>query len=240
MFSSSLVVGPSPPAFLSSAGSFLPLSWRAFLAASSSSGSSSGFLCGKKPEENRLKMCKCSQYCTTLPKHKWPHSDFLYLHTFFLIMCEISFAGSDDAFVGDAVDVSPPKPVDVPCKYIKIYTIMSCHLLWQCTYNNVNNFTIPVNVYNYRPQTKLWEGNVFTPVCDSVHGHVWQRGSVWQGGLHGGWVCVWQGHVWWEACMAGGLCVAEGACVAGGGCACRINGHWSGQYASYWNAFLLI
>ena len=21
----------------------------------------------------------------------------------------------------------------------------------------------------YRPQTKLWEGNVFTPVCDSVH-----------------------------------------------------------------------
>ena len=23
--------------------------------------------------------------------------------------------------------------------------------------------------YYYRPQTTLWEGNVFTPVCDSVH-----------------------------------------------------------------------
>ena len=22
---------------------------------------------------------------------------------------------------------------------------------------------------NYRPQTKLWEGSVFTPVCDSAH-----------------------------------------------------------------------
>ena len=114
------VVGPSPPAFSSWAGSFLPLSWRAFLAASSSSGSSSGFLYEKKKtEENRLKMCKCSQHCMTLPKHKGLYSVFLYLHTFFLIMCEISFAGSDDAFVGDAVDVSPPKPVDVPYKYIQ-------------------------------------------------------------------------------------------------------------------------
>ena len=25
------------------------------------------------------------------------------------------------------------------------------------------------NFYFYRPQTKLWKGNVFTPVCDSVH-----------------------------------------------------------------------
>ena len=103
----------------------------------------------KTTEENRLKMCKFPQPCSTLPKQKGPyHSGFLYLHTFFLIMCEISFAGSDDAFVGDAVDVSPPKPVDVPCKYIQIYTIMPCHLLWQCTYNNVNSFTIPVNVYH--------------------------------------------------------------------------------------------
>ena len=29
------------------------------------------------------------------------------------------------------------------------------------------------NKANYRPQTKLWEGNVFTPVCDSVHGGVY-------------------------------------------------------------------
>ena len=34
----------------------------------------------------------------------------------------------------------------------------------------------------YHPQTKLREGNVFTPVCDSVH-----RGSSIQGGLCLGW-----------------------------------------------------
>ena len=43
------------------------------------------------------------------------------------------------------------------------------------------------------------------------------------------------------ACMAGGVC-GKGVCVAkgGGGHVCRRNDHWSGRYASYWNAFLVL
>ena len=52
--------------------------------------------------------------------------------------------------------------------------------------------------------------------------------------------CAWQG-----ACMAGGMHGGGmhgrggGACVCSGGMHGRSNGHCSGQYASYWNAFLL-
>ena len=40
--------------------------------------------------------------------------------------------------------------------------------------------------YFYRPQTKLREGNVFTPICDSVHGGgVGLYPSIqWAGGEH--------------------------------------------------------
>ena len=50
------------------------------------------------------------------------------------------------------------------------------------------------------------------------------------------------------ACVVGGACMAgghawQGACVAGGvhgrGMRGRRNGHCSGRYASYWNAYLL-
>ena len=51
----------------------------------------------------------------------------------------------------------------------------------------------------YRPQTNLRKGNVFTPVCDSVH-----RGGVHPPGRHRP----------------------------------PPDGHCSGRYASYWNAFL--
>ena len=34
---------------------------------------------------------------------------------------------------------------------------------------NLRNIMIFIFVYIYRPQTKLGTGNVFTPVCDSVH-----------------------------------------------------------------------
>ena len=47
----------------------------------------------------------------------------------------------------------------------------------------------------YRPQTKLRKGNVFTPVCHSVH-----RGRAWQG------ACM------VRVCMAGGM---HGGHVAG-------------------------
>ena len=52
-----------------------------------------------------------------------------------------------------------------------------------------------------RPQTKLRKGNVFTPVCDSVHGGGGMRG--------GGGACVARG-----ACMVGGM-HGKGACIAG-------------------------
>ena len=59
-------------------------------------------------------------------------------------------------------------------------------------------------------------------------------GCAWPGGIYGtGWV------VGGGACMAGGLHgKGGGVCVAGGGRAWQ-DGHCSGQYASYWNAFLL-
>ena len=62
------------------------------------------------------------------------------------------------------------------------------------------------------PATKLGQGYIFTRVCDSVY--------------EGGGACMTGGHVWREACMAGG-CVwlggvwqggawQGGACMAGG------------------------
>ena len=47
------------------------------------------------------------------------------------------------------------------------------------------------------PATKLWKGNVFTPVCDSVH-----RGSLCPGGLCPG------VPVWGSLCL-GGLCQGD-------------------------------
>ena len=88
---------------------------------------------------------------------------------------------------------------------------------------------------NYRPQTKLREGYVFTGVCDSVNkggmcgcgGHAWLPGvCVVVGG------CTWL----WGACMvAGGVCI-----VAGGGGMHRTRRDTVNKRAvrSYWNAFL--
>ena len=57
----------------------------------------------------------------------------------------------------------------------------------------------------YRPQTKLWKGNVFTPVCQSFCS---QGGHVCQGACGGG-MCA-RGRAW-----QGGACMARGACMAG-------------------------
>ena len=101
------------------------------------------------------------------------------------------------------------------------------------------------------PANEVCEGYVFTPVCQSFcsqGGHAW----LWEG------VCVVAGgHVWlWGACMvAGGDVWVLGVCVVGGkrghvwlqwgmhGCGGACMGYneirsMSGQYASYWNAFL--
>ena len=54
------------------------------------------------------------------------------------------------------------------------------------------------------------------------------------GGMHGGGACMAGGHEWQGACVAGGQAWQ-------GGMRGRRDGHWHccGQYASYWNAFLL-
>ena len=98
-------------------------------------------------------------------------------------------------------------------------------------------------------------------VVGGVHGrgHAWLGGRAWQGGMCGGrGEHAWQGGmcVCGGACMAGWACMARGACVVeegsmhgrgvcvcvcgGGGMCGRRDSHCSGQYASYWNAFLLI
>ena len=54
------------------------------------------------------------------------------------------------------------------------------------------------------------------------------RGHAWQGDIHG------RGHALHDGGMHG-----RGACVAGGVHG-RRDGHCSGRYATYWNAFLLL
>ena len=54
---------------------------------------------------------------------------------------------------------------------------------------------------------------------DEWQGDMHGMGCVWQGGMHG------RGHVWWGHAWLGGMCG-------------RRDGHCSGRYASYWNAFL--
>ena len=78
---------------------------------------------------------------------------------------------------------------------------------------------------HYRPQTKLREGNVFTPVCDSVPG---------EGGTCG------EGDMWWvkRGCMVKGHALWRGVHGERGGGVCNRDGHWSRRYAPYWNAFL--
>ena len=113
------------------------------------------------------------------------------------------------------------------------------------------------------PATKLGQGNIFTPVCHSVHGggRVW---LLWGGCVvargacmvaQGACVVAVGGHVWLlrGACVvaAGGAWLLGGACMVALGEACvvapggvhgirRDTEIWSmsGRYASYWNAFL--
>ena len=103
------------------------------------------------------------------------------------------------------------------------------------------------------PATKLRQGNVFTSVCDSVH-----RGSLSRRGLCPGGVSVQGGQgslsegglCPWGLCprgvpVQGGLCPERGSLsresLSMGGL-CQGDPHMvtCGQYASYWNAFLLM
>ena len=102
----------------------------------------------------------------------------------------------------------------------------------------------------------LGQGNIFTPVCHSVHrggvrgrgvcvarGHACPRGACMPG------VCVWPGgHAWLGACMVGGRHARGGGMHARGDVhathaprpdTMRYGRSLSGQYASYWNALSL-
>ena len=66
-------------------------------------------------------------------------------------------------------------------------------------------------------------------MCMAGRGHAWQRrGCAWQG----------RGCVWQRACMAGGMHGMGGGMCGRGGMRDRRDGHYTGMYASYRNAFL--
>ena len=113
---------------------------------------------------------------------------------------------------------------------------------WMPKYNAFSGYVNASTVFYYRPQTKLREGNVFTCVCDSVHGG---RCLVPGGLLLEGGACSWVG-----VCSGGGAWSQEegvpgprggvpapGGEVPGGD---PPDGFCCGRYASYWNAFLLL
>ena len=132
-----------------------------------------------------------------------------------------------------------PKPPERQLKW-------AAHILLECI---LACFLLPAN--------EVCKGYVFTGVCHSVHrgGHVWllpggMRGC--SGGMHGcsGGACMVAlgGHAW---LLLGGACVVApgGACMVaqGGMHGCSGGGmhgffdeirSMSGQYASYWNAYL--
>ena len=84
-------------------------------------------------------------------------------------------------------------------------------------------------MHYYRPQRLTFSQ---ASVILSTGGGAYMAG----GGMYG------RGHVWQGACVAGGY-VCQGACMAGGhawrrGMRCGGDGHCSGRYSWYWNAFL--
>ena len=86
---------------------------------------------------------------------------------------------------------------------------------------------------NYRPQTKLRKGNVFTPVCQSFCS---QGTCIWQGVWWGcscvaGRACVAGGHAWQGAWVGEGACVAEAGGMHGRRCAWQGGVHDKGGHA---------
>ena len=88
-----------------------------------------------------------------------------------------------------------------------------------------------------------WEGgHVWQGVC-MAGGHVWQEGYAWQGACMMGGMCG-RGCAWQGAMHNRGVCMTGGGGHAWqGGVHCMHAPYYeirsmSGQYASYWNAFL--
>ena len=121
-------------------------------------------------------------------------------------------------------------------------------------------------MFSLPPANEVCEGYVFTGICLSTGGACVAGGACTVGGacvvedVHGrgacmvrtcmmggmcGWGSAWPGgggSAWPGGMYGGGTCVV-GACMAGGHAwqgdmHSRRDGHCSGRYASYWNAFL--
>ena len=94
--------------------------------------------------------------------------------------------------------------------------------------------TIRLNIIMLVVITKLWEGNVFTPVCHSVHRG--GGGSLFKGPP--------SKSIDVQGVCPGGLCPRGFSVQRGGGLCPRgisvteiLRMVMCGQYASYWNAF---
>ena len=81
--------------------------------------------------------------------------------------------------------------------------------------------SLVINKCHYRPQKKLWEGNFFTCICQSVH-----QWGVWCHFLSGPMFLLGRGMVWGYGILYPLVLTSSG-------------GHQSGRNASYWNVFLL-
>ena len=87
------------------------------------------------------------------------------------------------------------------------------------------------------PANKVSEVYVFTCVCLSTGVGVHGRGGAWQGGMHGGRACVAGGmHGRGDMCGRGSMHATHAPCQILWD---MVIWSMSGQYASYWNAFLL-
>ena len=85
------------------------------------------------------------------------------------------------------------------CFFSEMSTIVRCRIV--CLhFVNIKYLHRSRALHLDRPQTKLWEGNDFTPVCHSVH-----RGISVQGGLCPG-VSVQRGGLCPGGSLSGGLC----------------------------------
>ena len=118
-----------------------------------------------------------------------------------------------------------------------IYVLHNPTGCWVWLMNDLTLNEVPTIIVQYycRPQTKLWKGNVFTPVCDSVHRGVCTPPTDQADTQN-------QADTPWTR-QAPPLDQADTP-RPGRNLSDQVDtpkdGHCSGQYASYWNAFLFV
>ena len=87
-------------------------------------------------------------------------------------------------------------------------------IFWQATQRELNHIdsTAPLIIFTTW-KLSLGQGNIFTPVCHSVHGGMCGEGVCMAGGNAWQGVCMAGGHAWQGVCMAGGGHVWQGGCA---------------------------